>query len=810
MNYPKVHFLSKVELLSELNLQELEELSADFTWAEYPAGADIIRQGQKGHWFYVLTEGRANVLIHRPGHDPLQVDYFIPGDVFGELCLITNRPADSTVRCTESCRVLALDREHFARMLIRWPKLYDTFLQKLSQQLSLVNFDLWEAKHKEFLRSGLQLNQFQLKFYGQWGSAKTTREIENKLTELAQTNEHLLLIGERGTGRQMFAWYLHTRQFGETAPFIVVDGLHFDQQWGDLMFETHVRQDRKPAIKISSLFDLAEGGTLFIREINLISPRAQLKLAMALESTEVKCRIVGSLKAEPELLSQRIIPQLKDCFSQECKITPLRERKKDIPVIAEGILDKLAAQNNRPKPVLDPEATRLLLSHDYRQGNVTELIQVIERAFFLAEEDYISLEHLFFGPTAKKMGRSINILAWGWIDNLVKKGIFPLWGQRLSAFIFITIILLLLWSPNTRIATAVFLLIWSLWWPALTIISPFLGRVWCGVCPFSYVMEQIQKQIHFNRPVPDLLKKYDFLFITFLFLLILWTEAITGMRYSPLFTGLWLVSIMSAASLVGIIFPRHTWCRHLCPLGAFVGTASIGGMLEVRSDTNICLNKCTTYECYRGKGNVTGCPLSQYAPFVDNNLDCKLCLHCARSCPNNAIRINLRVPAREVWHLVRVNQGFVVFIGVALAILLPIHYFESLHQVWPLQKWRLWFSLAYWGTGFTAGLLTWLVARPFKTKAASKRIKLIFASVPLVLSGYIIYQLRFLPGAESLMLGWGLKSPAGIRETLFVSALTVAQVAAVTFGLVVTVFTVIMVLVRSREEGSDRKQHIMH
>lgn len=808
MIYHKTQILSKVDLLSELNLHELEELAEDFRWVDYPQGADIISQGQEGTAFYVLTEGKAEVLLFKKGLEPLRVDNFTPSDVFGEICLITGKSADSTVRCTEKCSVLALDSEHFARMLVRWPKLYETFLQKLSKQLSLVNVDLWEAKHKEFLRSGIQLNQFQYKFYGLWGSTRTTREVENKLKELAQTAEHLLLIGERGTGRQMLAWYLHKRQFGESAPFIVVDGRHFDQQWGDLMFVPHDQGKSMPNIKASSLLDLAEGGTLFIREINLISPRAQLKLALALSAPEIKCRIVGSLKAEPELLSERLVPHLKDCFTQTYKITPLFERKRDIPVIAEGILEKLAQQYNRKKPTLDQEATRLLLSHDYRQGNVTELIQVIERAFFLAEEDFIGLEHLFFGPTAKKMGHSINILAWGWVNKLVKKAVFPLWGQRLSAIIFITIIMLLLLSPNAKIAAVLFLLVWGLWWPALTIISPFLGRVWCGICPFSFVMEQIQKRFHLNRPIPDLLKKYDYLFITFLFLLILWTEAVSGMRYNPVFTGLWLISIMAAASLVGVLFPRHTWCRHLCPLGSFVGMASIGGMLEVRADPTVCLNKCTTYECYRGTGNISGCPMSQYAPFVDNNLDCKLCLHCARSCPNNAIQINLRIPAREVWHLVRVNQGFVVFIGVSLAILFPIQYFEAVHQFWPLEKWRFWFSLFFWGTGITAGLLTWLIAQPFKTKAASRRIKLFFALIPFVLSGYIVYQLRFLPGAGSLMVGLRLRSPSGINQTLFIHALSIGQAVAIAFGLAVSILTVVMVYLRSKKTTAVHRQPI--
>lgn len=797
----KVYYLSKVELLSELSNQELHEITDDFVWQEYPQGTDIIRQGRENHSFYVLAEGTAEVLVYRKRRrEPIKISSFGPGDAFGEIALFTGKPSPNTIRCTVDCKVLALDQEHFARMLVRWPKLYERFIDKLSHRLHQVNVRFWEAKQKEFLRSGLQLNEFRYKFYGLWGSPRTTREVEDKLAELSKTGEHLLVTGERGTGRLMLAWYLHKRQYGEAAPFIVIDSHHFDQQWGDLMFESHSAANAPPAIKTGNLLDLAEGGTLFIREINRIPPRAQLKLAAALHAQETACRVIGSLQEDEETPSPRLVPELKECFTQSYRITPLRERKRDIPVIAQGILEKQARKHNRKTPVLSREAVKLLLSHHYRQGNITELIRVIERAFFLAGEDVISLEHLFFGPTAEKIGRSINLLSFKGIESLIKRGIFPLWIQRILTFIFIFITFLLFWAPEKKTVAILFLLIWGLWWPALTIFSPLFGRVWCGICPFSCIMELVQKFLHLNRPVPDLLKKFDYLIVTFLFLLVFWVEMVTGMRYNPLYTGLWLICIMTAAVVIGVIFPRHTWCHHLCPLGGFVGMASVGGMLEVRADAPVCLNRCTTHECYRGTEKVAGCPLSQYVPFVDNNLACKLCFRCVRNCQNGAVEVNLRVPAREVWHLVRVNQGFVIFIGVTLAVLIPIILFEELHGVMPLPKWRLLFSLAFWGTALIAGLLTGIIAQPFRTKAASRRIKLTFALIPLVLSGYVIYQLQFVPIAGSLDLGFVYTS-SGLSRAFYVPALTAARALAAAIGSSLTVFTLFMVFHRSKRKN---------
>ncbi|KJS16259.1 MAG: histidine kinase [Peptococcaceae bacterium BRH_c4b] len=792
----KLYSLSKVRFFADLTSHELSELANDFKWQEHEQGADIIKRGQTEHYYYVLIKGQAEALVSTQGSNFWKVNSFGPYDTFGEISLFTGKPAPTTVRCLEDCRVLVLNAENFARMLTKWPKLYQKFIEHLYNNLNDANREILDAKYKDFLRSTLQLTQYEDKFYGIWGSVRTTKEIENKIAELVYTKENLFLIGERGTGRQMLAWYLHKHRFGESATFVVVDGRYFDQQWSDMIFEAG-EDDTSASF---NLFGIVENGTLLLREINKISPRAQLKLAECLKLNKLNCLVIASLQGNPEQLSPKIIPELREYFSQTYTITPLRERKRDIPIIAQGILEKLALKHHRTSPVLNKEAIKLLLSHNYRQGNVTELIQVMERAFFLAEDNSIELEHIFFGPTAEKIGSTVNFLLWPSIENIFKKGVLISWLRRFTATIFISIILLLLLAPKVAIDNLIFTLVWCLWWPALAIISPFLGRVWCTVCPFAFIMEFVQKKLHLNKPVPNLLKKYDYLFITFLFLFIFWTEIVFGMRSSPKNTVILLFSIQLAAIIVGIIFTRHTWCRYLCPLGGFVGTASIGSALEIRADPTVCLNKCTTNECYVGNGSIPGCPMFQHLPYVDNNLACKLCFNCVRNCPNGSVQLNLRVPAREVWHLVRVNQGFALFIGVTLAVLVPLNYFEALQSIWPVSVWRLWFSLTYWGTAVSAGLITWLIAKPFKTKATSRRIKLVFAFIPLVLAGHIIYQLQFIIGANSIFLGLALKTPAGINQVFYVSAFVVGATIAILIGLLLTTFAFIMVILRSKEK----------
>lgn len=781
----KINYLSKILFFSNLTNDQLGELAKEFEWQEYTQGSEIIKQGQTIQFFYVITQGRVESLVEKDGHDILQINTFGPGNAFGEISLLTGNPAASTIRCLDDCRILALDATQFALMLVRWPNLNQKIIEKLSERLSTVNDFLWQAKYKEFLRSAMQLSQYKEKFYGIWGGRGTTQRINSKIEELSINPETLLITGESGTGRQMMAWYIHKSLFGETAPFIVINGRHFDQQWGE---------------SFNSLINLIEDGTLLIKGLDSLSTKAQFNLARCLQTEEIKCFVVGTTVFE----QSQLIPELHECFKQRFRIKPLRERKRDIPIIAQGVLEQLAHKNKRKVPILDHESTRLLLSHNYRQENTTELIQVIERAFSLAKNDTISIEHIFFGPTAQKAGKSFNLLSWQPLKEVIRKGklVFALRG--LTSFLFILIILHLLFRPHIPLAVDVFTIVWGLWWPALVILSPFIGRIWCTVCPFSTIMEFVQKYIHWNRPVPDILKKYDYLFITFLFLLIFWVEVVTGMRGNPVTTGILLLIILLLAILVGVIFTRHAWCKNLCPLGGLVGTASIGSMLEVRADSNICLNKCTTLDCYVGNDKAPGCPMSQHLPYLDNNLDCKLCFNCVKNCPNDSVQLNIRIPAQEVWHLVRVNQGFSLFIGVTLAILIPINYFETVQSVWPEGLWQLWFSIAYWATALTAGILTWLVVRPYKTKAASKRVKLIFASIPLLLAGHIMYQLYFVPGFDTLFLGFGTQSASGQIEGYYAPLYIVGQVLAGVIGIMLTTFSIIMVLWHSKQKRASK------
>lgn len=803
----KAAILNNIEFLSPLSSYELEELAADFKWQNFRKDTDIIREGQKKAGFFVLVDGKVEAVINRSGSQPLIKKILGKNQFFGEDDLFVGKPSTVTVHCMTDCKVLKLDAEHFAYMLMRWPQIYQNFTKKLYNELNQANIDLLKARYREFVRTGLKVNQLKYEFYGVWGNPETTKEMEDQIRRLAKSKERALLIGERGTGQQMMAWFVHKQRFGEAAPFIFLEGGKLDQQRENPFYEIMDFPGRSASMNY--FLDISEGGTLFIRDINHMSPRMQETLAKALEAKNFSGWLVGTLNSPA--LTEGLIPRLRKHFTFQYTLNPLRKRKEDILFIAEVVLEKIARKNKKPPPVIDDQAKEVLLKYTYRDGNITELIQIIERAFFLTEGTSIGVEHLFLGRIGKSIGRSINLLSFKKIKFIILKGIFPAWLEKMVFFLYWLLIGVLLFAP-AKVANYSLTLIWGLWWPLMAILAFWVGRIWCSVCPFSSTMEFVQKFIHFNKPVPKFLKKYDYLFFTFLFVLFPWLEEIAQMRYSRIGTALWLIGVTTAVILAGIVFTRHTWCRHLCPLGGYIGMASLNGMIEIRADSKICLDKCTTHDCYRGAGGISGCPMSQHTAFLDTNNPCKLCMRCVRTCRRDAIQVNLRVPAREVWHLVRVNQGFTIYLGTGLAVLIPTFLFEPYLHLWPLDKWRLWFTIGYWGAAIAGAGLTWLLVRPFKTPFASKRIKLAFAFVPIVIAGNIVYQLNFVPGIQNFFIGFGIGAGEMINPAFAtcVPLYKIGQVAAIILGSALTAISVTMVLVRSRKKrtGNEVKNNM--
>ena len=241
------------------------------------------------------------------------------------------------------------------------------------------------------------------------GSSPAMRRMFAMLERVVDTTTNVLIQGETGTGKELIAKVIHYNGPLKDGPFVaencaaIPEGLLESELFG------HVKGAFTNAVKDKKgLFELADGGTIFLDEIGEMPLHMQAKLLRVLQEKQI--RPVGSNQYKK--VDVRLIASTNKDLDQEVKkgrfrqdlfyrinvfqITspPLRKRRSDIPILAEHFLKKFAKKFHKPIPKLSPKATDLLMRFHW-PGNVRELENEMERAITMAGgEKIITEQHL--------------------------------------------------------------------------------------------------------------------------------------------------------------------------------------------------------------------------------------------------------------------------------------------------------------------------------------------------------------------------------------------------------------------------------
>jgi transcriptional regulator with PAS, ATPase and Fis domain len=238
------------------------------------------------------------------------------------------------------------------------------------------------------------------------GDSKSLNRVLNLANKAAQSDSNVLVEGETGTGKELFAEYIHKQSARKDKPFVVVNCASLPDQ----LIESELFGHEKGAFTDAKstkqgLVEIAHGGTLFLDEIGELSLTLQPKLLRFLENGEYRriggvtnlnsnVRVIGAtnrnLLDEAEAKNFR-----KDLLFRLNVITltipPLRDRREDIIVLADFFLSSKSPVRSPKK--LSIEAAQMLEEYDFT-GNVRELEHIIERAIIFAEGDSITPEDL--------------------------------------------------------------------------------------------------------------------------------------------------------------------------------------------------------------------------------------------------------------------------------------------------------------------------------------------------------------------------------------------------------------------------------
>ncbi len=240
------------------------------------------------------------------------------------------------------------------------------------------------------------------------GKSPPIQELQRLLDRVSPSRSTVLIQGESGTGKELVAHAIHNRSPRAGRPFVVV---HSGSVPSDLLESNlfgHLKGAFTGAVASKKgLFDVANGGSLFFDEISTIHPEVQSKLLRVIQEREfLPLGAVESVRVDVRIIAATNI-DLKDLVARELfredlyyrlnvitvNLPPLRERREDVPLLAEHFLRRFARENGQPVPGLQPEALEALMAYSW-PGNVRELENMLERAVVLGSGGPIGLDLL--------------------------------------------------------------------------------------------------------------------------------------------------------------------------------------------------------------------------------------------------------------------------------------------------------------------------------------------------------------------------------------------------------------------------------
>ncbi|MGH1510667.1 sigma-54-dependent transcriptional regulator [Ralstonia solanacearum] len=245
-----------------------------------------------------------------------------------------------------------------------------------------------------------------LGLFGQMlGNSSAMQTLYDQVSRVAPTEATVLLIGESGTGKELAAQTIHDLSLRRKQPFLPVNCGAISPNLIESEMFGHERGSFTGADRQhKGYFERANGGTLFLDEITEMPVELQVKLLRVLETgvfmrvgtnreIDTDVRVIAATNRDPEeaVADGKLRADLYHRLNVfPLQLPPLRERGKDVELLAQHFLDQLNAHNNTKKTFL-PQAMDTLRAYNW-PGNVRELRNYVQRAYIMSDDTGISTE----------------------------------------------------------------------------------------------------------------------------------------------------------------------------------------------------------------------------------------------------------------------------------------------------------------------------------------------------------------------------------------------------------------------------------
>ncbi len=240
------------------------------------------------------------------------------------------------------------------------------------------------------------------------GTSEPMQKVFELVRKVADAMSNVLICGESGTGKELVARGIHYHSSRSHMPFVTVNCSAVPETLLESELFGHMKGSFTGAISNKEgLFEVANGGTIFLDEIGDTTPATQVKLLRVIQEREFR-RVGGTkdVKVDVRIIAATNRDLEKAVAEGEFRedlyyrldvipinLPPLRIRPGDIPLLARHFLERFAKSSGKPMPVLTQGAIRVLLDHEWR-GNVRELENLIERVVAIGAGPQVTEEDL--------------------------------------------------------------------------------------------------------------------------------------------------------------------------------------------------------------------------------------------------------------------------------------------------------------------------------------------------------------------------------------------------------------------------------
>ena len=243
------------------------------------------------------------------------------------------------------------------------------------------------------------------------------------VAQVAPSRSTVLISGESGTGKELIAKAIHSASTRADKAFVPVNTGSIPVDLLESQLFGHVKGAFTSAVASKKgLFEVADQGTIFFDEIATVSPETQAKLLRVIQEREFM-RLGGTeqLKVDVRIVAASNVDLLslvkegrfrEDLYHRlnviHLHLSPLRERREDVPLLLAHFLEHFCRENNKPLRHFTAGAMKLLMDYDW-PGNVRELENVVERAVVLSTQERVDIDLLPDSIRSKEIVRGVRL-----------------------------------------------------------------------------------------------------------------------------------------------------------------------------------------------------------------------------------------------------------------------------------------------------------------------------------------------------------------------------------------------------------------